>query len=92
MRILAVACCSALLSATLFGQGPGTTGVTVFEGARLITGNDGPPSHECGKTVSLGSASACKYSHSRRFTFIFNICERAVREVRKSSLTLTLAG
>src|ERR1022692_3231185 len=43
MRILAVACCSAVVSIAMLGQGPGTTGVTVFEGARLITGNDGPP-------------------------------------------------
>src|SRR5690349_8124093 len=38
----AVSCC-VLIVMSASGQGPGTTGVTVFEGARLITGDDGPP-------------------------------------------------
>src|ERR1039457_378836 len=57
MRILAVACCSVLFSVTLFGQGPGATGVTVFEGARLITGNDGPPIEDSAFIVQNGQFS-----------------------------------
>jgi imidazolonepropionase-like amidohydrolase len=43
MRTVAAAGFSVLLSLALLAQGPGTTGVTVFEGARLITGDDVPP-------------------------------------------------
>jgi imidazolonepropionase-like amidohydrolase len=43
-----------MFSTTLFGQGPGTTGVTVFEGARLITGNDGPPIENSAFVVQNG--------------------------------------
>src|SRR5580692_11583942 len=43
MRIVTAACFFILLPLTLFAQGPGTSGATVFEGARLITGDDVPP-------------------------------------------------
>src|SRR5580698_5641142 len=43
MRIVAASGFSVLLSIPAFAQGPGATGVTVFEGARLITGDDVPP-------------------------------------------------
>lgn len=42
MRILAVAFGLVILSLFIFGQGPGTGGAVVYEGARLITGNAGP--------------------------------------------------
>jgi hypothetical protein len=57
MRILAVACCSAVVSIALLGQGPGTNGVTVFEGARLITGNDGPPIEDSAFIVQNGQST-----------------------------------
>ena len=57
MRIPAVACCSVLFSIALLGQGPGTNGVTVFEGARLITGNDGPPIEDSAFIVQNGQST-----------------------------------
>src|SRR5271155_5003119 len=54
MRKLSVSCCSVVFSIALFAQGPGTTGVTVFEGARLITGNDGPPIENSAFVVQNG--------------------------------------
>ena len=54
MRMFAVACCSMVFSLAMFAQGPGTTGVTVFEGARLITGNDGPPIENSAFVVQNG--------------------------------------
>src|ERR1700686_4777989 len=42
MRIPALTFCLVLFSSAVFGQSPGTAGTTVYEGARLITGNDGP--------------------------------------------------
>jgi imidazolonepropionase-like amidohydrolase len=43
MRIFALAGLAIAFSAGMYAQAPGTTGFTVFEGARLITGDDGPP-------------------------------------------------
>jgi imidazolonepropionase-like amidohydrolase len=43
MRKLTVACFSALVPLVVLAQGPGTTGATVFEGARLITGDGRAP-------------------------------------------------
>jgi imidazolonepropionase-like amidohydrolase len=43
MRKLSLACCGALLPLIAVGQGPGTTGATVYEGARLITGDGAAP-------------------------------------------------
>ena len=42
MRIPALTSCLVLFSSGVFGQSPGSAGTTVYEGARLITGNDGP--------------------------------------------------
>jgi len=54
MRGFRVACRSALFSISVFAQGPGTTGVTVFEGVRLITGDDGPPIEDSAFIVRNG--------------------------------------
>src|SRR5438045_3002266 len=43
MRIHAIACCIVLAPVLSFGQGAGAAGATVFEGARLITGDESAP-------------------------------------------------
>lgn len=58
MRFFGFSCCFLALSSALFftafGQGPGTAGVTVFEGARLITGDDVPPIENSAFVVQNG--------------------------------------
>jgi imidazolonepropionase-like amidohydrolase len=43
MRKPSLACCAVLFALIALGQGPGTGGAAVYEGARLITGDGGAP-------------------------------------------------